>query len=78
MSYNSRRIPRAEKGYQPTQEDVATAMEKFRENGGLIKRLPDEEVLPNLLVVPKRLKNASPYEVIRGMHVEQKEEIMGE
>jgi hypothetical protein len=36
-----------------TEEDVQKALQKFLRDGGLIKRLPDEVVPPNLMVGAK-------------------------
>ena len=45
-----------------THDEVARAIEKFRAEGGLIKRLPDERVAPRTLVGSKY----SEYESVGG------------
>ena len=47
-----------------TSEEIAEAIRKFQEKGGLIKKLPDQIVIPNKLVIPSRFMNQSCYEGI--------------
>jgi hypothetical protein len=44
---NYRTKPKSKKRYQFSSEEVAEAVRKFRENGGLVKKLPDERVPVN-------------------------------
>ena len=48
-----RMIPPSEKGYQPSAKDVEEAVEAFKRNGGLIRKLYDQTVPVNKMVLPK-------------------------
>ena len=61
MAYNSR--PLHKTGHQYSFEEVEKAIRKFREDGGLIKKLPDEETPINIMVFPKKFENSSGYEM---------------
>lgn len=64
----SRRIipPKYKTKNQYSAEDVEEATRKFKEDGGLIRKLPEQKVLPNILIVPK--DGGSAYERIGIMY----------
>ena len=48
-----RMIPPSEMGHQYSAAEVAEAIRNFKENGGLIKKLPEQRVQVNRMVLPK-------------------------
>ena len=46
-------IPPSEMGHQYSAAEVAEAIRNFKENGGLIKKLPEQRVQVNRMVLPK-------------------------
>ncbi|MBI4117052.1 hypothetical protein HY449_04895 [Candidatus Pacearchaeota archaeon] len=74
---NRRIIPPSERGYQPSAEEVSEAIRKFKESGGLIRRLPDEETPINIMVFPRGFKYSSGYEEMRGIAAPVTEKYLG-
>jgi len=56
MSYKPKII------YAHSQKEVAEAMRKFQRDGGLVKRLPDQDNPKRTYVEPKGLRNSPAYE----------------
>ena len=57
MGYKTKRI-----SYTHSHEEIAKAMRRFREKGGLVQRLSDEENPKKNFVEPRGLMNSSAYE----------------
>lgn len=55
------RIRKYKKVKELTEEEIKIAMEKYGEAGGVITHLPDEKVLPRLII----LSTYEPYESTR-------------
>ena len=45
--------------------EIIEAIKKFRESGGLIKKLPDQKIPIKREVRPKKMENSSGYESLR-------------
>ncbi|MCH8945350.1 MAG: hypothetical protein IIA85_00310 [Nanoarchaeota archaeon] len=62
-SWNGRKgYKNAPRSFRPNSYEIVLAMEKFKEKGGLIKKLQDQPTPLKNLVSPKNIKNFSPYE----------------
>ena len=54
--------PKYETNSQHSAEEIAEAMKKFEENGGLIRKLPEERISSRRLAIPTDPKNSWAYE----------------
>lgn len=50
-----------EMGCYPSSEEIADAIAKFKEEGGLIKKLPEQKNQIDRRILPKNMKDDSPY-----------------
>lgn len=57
----SRTIPPEYANHYPSSEEIADAIAKFKEEGGLIKMLPDQKNLVDKRIFSKNMKDDSPY-----------------